>query len=67
LNDDQLTLLELLADDKSPKEIAQLVGQTADQIESDLRQLLAVLKATSTGQAVALAIREGLIGPYSSR
>lgn len=67
LSDDQLTLLQLLADDKSPKEIALLVGRTADQIESDIRQLLVALKAPSTGQAVVLAIREGLIGPYTSR
>ena len=67
LSDEQLGLLELLADDKSPADIAQMLDQSIEHVETDLDRLLTELGAMSLGQAVAIAITEGLIGPYRSR
>jgi DNA-binding CsgD family transcriptional regulator len=63
---EQLTTLRLLADDKTPHEIAAITERSPDAVESDIVRLLTLLGARSAGHAVAIAIQERLIGPFPS-
>jgi DNA-binding CsgD family transcriptional regulator len=60
---EQLTILRLLADNKTPAEIAEFMERSVEATQSDIANLLALLRAGSPGQAVAIAIQERLIGP----
>lgn len=63
---EQLTVLRLLADNKTPPEIAEIMERSVEATQSDIANLLVLFRARSPGQAVAIAIQERLIGPFSS-
>jgi DNA-binding CsgD family transcriptional regulator len=63
---EQLTILRLLADNKTPPEIAEIMERSLEATQSDIANLLALFRADSPGQAVAMAIQQRLIGPFPS-
>jgi DNA-binding CsgD family transcriptional regulator len=59
-------MLRLLADNKTPPEIAEIMESSLEATQSDIANVLALFRADSPGQAVAIAIQQRLIGPFPS-
>jgi DNA-binding NarL/FixJ family response regulator len=61
------TVLQLIASGHETFEIASRLGTSEQEIEASLTSLCAVMGAGSRTEAVALALRRGLVAPEDER
>jgi DNA-binding NarL/FixJ family response regulator len=61
ISERDLKVLQLLASGVSNRDIAQRLGLTPDRLRTRLREIYAALGASSRSEAVATALRRGLI------
>jgi DNA-binding NarL/FixJ family response regulator len=62
-----IAILSLLADDRQPADIAEVLDLPLETVDAEIMSLLTALSASSTRQAVAKAIGRNLIGPGARR
>ena len=55
------TVLELIANGYTNAEIGRLLGRSVETIKTQVRSILRILGASTRGEAVAIAVREGHI------
>jgi DNA-binding CsgD family transcriptional regulator len=61
----EIVILKLLADERSPREVASLFGMKEKTARSHIDRILEKMGANNERQAVALAITERVIGPLA--
>jgi DNA-binding CsgD family transcriptional regulator len=61
----EIVILKLLADDRTPRDVATLFGINEKTAKAHVAKILEKMGAGSQRQAVALAITERVIGPLA--